>query len=117
MYLDPTTKKCLAIDVNCMNWTAAGVCTSCYNGYYLNQNSCFLNYPEVASVQLKSSSNSDVNCRASDSYGVCTQCIWRYVLNPTSKICMKVNDQCKSWSDTTALCTSCYGGYTLSSAG
>lgn len=28
-------------------------------------------------------------------------------------VCRAVSDQCKTWSQTTALCLSCYGGYTL----
>jgi hypothetical protein len=34
-YLDPTTKRCLAVDANCLQWTDTGICTGCYNGYYL----------------------------------------------------------------------------------
>ena len=117
-YIDSVSKRCLQIDTNCKLWTDSGICTHCYDGYYIfNQRECRLMYPEVGAVQLKSSLNSDVNCRASDTNGICTQCIWRSVLNQSSKKCMKVNDLCKTWSQITALCSGCYGGYSLSTNG
>lgn len=98
-YYDSSSKRCIQIDSNCKLWNDWGVCSACYEGYYIvNQRECRLLYPEVAVTQLKSNLNSDVNCRASDSNGVCTQCIWRFVLNQTNKTCMKVNDLCKTWS-------------------
>lgn len=117
-YYDSSSKRCIQIDSNCKLWNDWGICSACYEGYYIvNQRECRLLYPEVAVTQLKSNLNSDVNCRASDSNGVCTQCIWRFVLNQTNKTCIKVNDLCKTWSETTALCTSCYGGYSLNGNG
>lgn len=116
-YFDTASRRCLQVDANCRSWTSSGVCTNCYDGFYIfNQRECRLIYPEVNIVQMKSSLNSDVNCRASDSSGVCTQCIWRFVLGP-SKVCIKVSDLCKKWNETTAWCTECYGGYSLTNNG
>jgi hypothetical protein len=118
-YMDPTTQICTQIDANCANWNSAnGVCNSCYSGYeyVVQQNRCRLMNPEVTGIQLKSDLNTDVSCRTSDDNGRCTQCIFRYVLNQNAT-CIKVSDLCKTWSETTAQCTSCYGGYTRTNQG
>jgi hypothetical protein len=106
---------CIQIDPNCQSWNNnTGACSQCYSGYVVtNVNFCSMINPSVLTVQLKSSLNTDINCLKSTSTGVCTQCIFRYVLNQNS-VCIKVNDLCQEWNNTTALCTSCYGGYTLS---
>ncbi len=104
-YFDAASRRCLQVDSNCRSWTESGICTGCYDGYFtFNQRECRLIYPEVNTVQMKSSLNSDVNCRASNANGACTQCIWRFVLG-ASKVCIKVSDLCKQWNESTAWCT------------
>lgn len=113
-YMDPISNRCLQVDSNCKSWTGEGICRECYIGYFIfNQRECKLFHPEVAQVQLKSDLNSDPNCRASDKNGRCNQCIFRYVLENTNFTCLKVDDQCKEWNQYNALCTACYGGFTL----
>lgn len=106
--------SCIQIDPNCQSWNnATGACSQCYVGYVVtNVNFCSIINPSVLTVQQKSSLNTDVNCLKSNSTGICTQCIFRYVLN-SNNACIKVNDLCQQWNNTTALCTACYGGYTL----
>jgi hypothetical protein len=119
-YLNPSTNLCTQVSANCKVWnTVTGACQYCYDGYAVTpQNGCQLIYPSVAIVtQQKSSLNTDANCNASDAQGNCMGCIFRYVLNITSRVCIKVSDQCATWNTTTALCTGCYGGYTLSTNG
>jgi hypothetical protein len=41
----------------------------------------------------------------------CIKCAFRTVLKDGK--CLVVSAQCKTWDETSGLCTSCYGGYTL----
>lgn len=52
------------------------------------------------------------NCASYDANGACTGCYFRYVL--VDGQCVAVNEQCKTWDESTAACTSCYDGWTLS---
>ena len=51
-------------------------------------------------------------CKRYDSCGVCLECPNRSILTE-AHTCFKVSDQCQTWCNETALCTSCYKGYTL----
>jgi len=51
-------------------------------------------------------------CHTYDPCGVCIECPTRSILTE-EHTCLKVSDQCKTWCDKTALCTSCYQGWAL----
>jgi len=51
-------------------------------------------------------------CHAYDPCGVCIDCPTRSILTE-AHTCLKVSDQCKTWCNETALCTSCYQGWAL----
>ena len=42
---------------------------------------------------------------------ICLQCSFRSYFDVLTKLCKKVNDQCKSWDLTTGDCLTCYDGY------
>ena len=51
-------------------------------------------------------------CHTYDSCGTCIECPTRSILTE-AHTCFKVSDQCKTWCNETALCTSCYQGWAL----
>lgn len=54
----------------------------------------------------------DPNCARYDSANNCLQCSFRYYFN-SNGVCTKVSDQCRTWSNTTGACLTCYDGYRL----
>jgi hypothetical protein len=88
-----TPQGCTLVDPECQVWTAYGICTKCYSGYTVLNGGCILQTQTPVITQ--------------------TICYYRQVL--ISGVCVQVNGQCQTWSSVTALCTSCYVGYTLQS--
>lgn len=94
-YYLSSSGKCMQVDPNCQNYTDKGVCQLCYKGFkYLNGicmkydfNNFWFNIPSSNPIQ----------------------CVFRSV--NINGVCVRVNDQCATWSSTTALCTGCYRGY------
>lgn len=94
-YFLSSSGKCLQVDPNCQNYTDKGVCQLCYIGFkYMNGicmkydfNNFWFNIPSSNAIQ----------------------CVFRSV--NINGACVRVNDQCATWSNTTALCTGCYKGY------
>lgn len=93
---------CIKVSDTCQTWDSTGACTSCYSGWSLSNGVCSYNSP---------SSQSDPLCVTYAADGSCSVCSYRSVL--TNGKCVAVSDLCNTWDSTTALCTSCYGGYTL----
>lgn len=55
----------------------------------------------------------EANCNVYDhKTGICIKCSFRYWMRPNAT-CVKVSDQCKTWSETNGECLSCYGGYSV----
>ena len=86
---------CVEVSDQCKTWNNVnGDCTSCYEGWTLRDGDCV-----IADAPSQGGSNGG-------------SCFFREVR--INGQCVKVNDQCRTWNTTTAACTSCYGGYTLS---
>lgn len=100
--------KCIAVNDQCKTWdNSTADCTSCYDGWELSSGKCVL---------PGSGSNSGpvtpiANCRQYNEKGECTECNFRWVVKDNT--CVAVSDQCKTWDNSTALCTSCYDGWNL----
>ena len=80
----------------------------------------FLTIPLVASLALVSNARmgnlrnlEQYNCLTYNADGKCTTCIPRTVLKDGD--CVAVSDQCKTWSEVSGDCTSCYDGWNLNS--
>ena len=91
-------------------WLQPGVCTSCYDGWSLYNGVC-----TVTSTSPPPPPPSNYLCVTFATDGSCLVCSNRSVLK--DGICVAVSDLCNTWDSTTGLCTSCYGGYTLTADG
>jgi hypothetical protein len=98
-----TNAGCAAVDANCASWTASGQCLQCQSGFSVINSSCVQTYSNPSANQTPSLPPSTSSCYT------------RQVL--INGACVNVSDLCKSWSSSTALCTGCYQGYSLSSSG
>lgn len=75
------------------------ICKTCDAGYSLdNDGTCV--------------EGSDPLCVTTAQDGTCAVCSYRSVRGCLGR-CIAVDGQCNTWDNTTALCTSCYGGYKL----
>lgn len=45
--------------------------------------------------------------------GLCALCAKRWYFN-SKKVCVKINDSCSTWDETSGACKSCYFGYIVS---
>ncbi len=73
----------------CNTWDATtGDCLTCYGGYKISNGGCVI-----------------------DNGGAGETCPYRSV--KINGQCKAVSDLCSTWDETTADCTSCYGGYKL----
>ena len=77
----------------CSTWNVNGDCTSCYGGYHLSNGLC------IADGYVGSDGSDQLDCP--------------YRTVKIDGKCLPVSDQCKTWDDTTAECTSCYQGWNL----
>lgn len=60
---------------------------------------------------------SDIGCSLWNSkQSICLQCSNRWFFN-SQQVCAPVSDQCNSFDKNTGLCTSCFGGYDLTTSG
>lgn len=96
---------CIVLDPSCKtNNMVTGACLSCYSGYVLASNgTCDLN---------QNQSVSDPNCNQFNTNGVCTKCSNGYYFNNLN-VCIKIDDNCKSFNIASAICVGCYPGYDL----
>lgn len=78
-----------------------GRCTSCYNGYALNNGNC--------SVTIISTIASN-NC-ANFTNGICLKCSRGFYMK--QGVCTMVSALCNTYDETSGFCTSCYPGYSL----
>lgn len=90
--------KCVAVSDQCKTWDdTTAACTSCYDGWTLADGACTV--------------GGGGNNGGGDNGGETGECPFRTV--KIDDKCVAVSDQCKTWDDTTAACTSCYDGWTL----
>ena len=98
---------CFLQDAYCRTYDAiTNECKKCYTGYSLQGGVCKLE--AVKNV-------TDPNCN-SFSNGKCSNCSTGYFFD-ASKVCVKIDDSCKSFSMANKRCMECYSGYRLSSSG
>jgi hypothetical protein len=98
---------CFLQDAYCRTFDGpTSTCKRCYTGYALQDGVCKLE--EVKSV-------SDPNCN-SFSNGKCSKCSAGFYFN-AARVCVKIDDSCKSFSVANRRCMECYPGYQLSSSG
>jgi len=89
----------------CATFSPAGLCTSCYKGYNLNQGRC---------VEAPIQKVADVGCAQWDwDRQVCLRCSVNWVFD-SRRVCIPVDTNCQTHSST-GQCTSCYQGYVLNS--
>ena len=82
---------------------STGSCTSCFNGFTLNQGVCQTSNSNP--VPDAGCANLDLNDL------VCLSCSKNWILS--NKKCLPVSDQCLTWDSNTGNCLSCYSGYNL----
>lgn len=100
---------CQQVSDQCKSWSLTnGQCTDCYDGYGLNNGACVVR-PQVQPVPTPTPTVP--NCAQVAANGACLKCAYRYW--SSNGVCVKVDDQCKSWNDYNGQCTSCYDGYEL----
>ena len=96
---------CVPVSDQCASHNEFGACTSCYEGYNLNNGRC---------VEAPEERPSDEGCATWDwKNRRCLECSEHWVFNSNGR-CVVVSDQCASHDDSGA-CTSCYVGYNLQS--
>lgn len=102
-----TNKICTPVNSQCASSNSAGVCTSCYQGYNLNNGVCAL-----APIQQVS----DAGCALWD-WGKlnCLQCSKNWIFN-SNNLCVQVNSQCAT-SNAQGVCLTCYLGYIIDGKG
>lgn len=76
---------------------AEGVCLQCYQGYSVDNGTCKVS-PQNEGCALWSG-NSCIQCSKA----------WYF----SNGVCTPVSDQCRTWSNTTGACLTCYNGYLL----
>jgi hypothetical protein len=101
--------------MQCKTWDNAGRCLTCYNGYFLNNNSCVIqagsqSNPTVNSGDLPASQDPYCNTYKNKT---CVKCATRTYYNNATKLCAQVDSNCKSWNNFNGVCTECYIGYYL----
>jgi hypothetical protein len=98
-------KKCVPVSDQCKVWTAAGLCTSCYDGYDLTNGQCSQSASNTAAP-------SDLGCGTWDwKNQKCLKCSNNWVFNNLGA-CVPVSDQCQTY-DLSGVCLSCYKGFNL----
>ena len=105
-YTFNANRLCVPVSDNCNQYSASGVCTSCYKGYDLTNGIC-VNSP------VNTQTPTDVGCKTWDwNNQVCLECSARWVFNQ-NKVCVQVADNCAQYN-AAGVCTSCYKGFDLS---
>jgi hypothetical protein len=66
-------------------------------------------FSSTNALRLNRESHEVEGCGEVDSKGNCTKCFYRWALKDGK--CVAVSDQCKTWDDSSAACTSCYDGW------
>ena len=109
-YVFNKNNVCVPVSDQCKTSNDKGECTSCYKGYDLVNGVC----------RFSDSNNdkpSDEGCSKWDwDNQVCLQCSKGYsaqALISGKRICVLVTDLCKTYSDDSSSCTSCFKGYDL----
>jgi hypothetical protein len=101
-----SARICVTVSDQCKTNDVAGLCTSCYKGYDLFNESCVLS-------TFNNAKPSDAGCASWDwDNQVCLTCSIRWAFNANHK-CTPVDDYCSSYDKTSGACTSCFGGYNL----
>lgn len=101
-YFNPTAGKCQAVSSLCKEYNEAnGLCTSCFDGFRLNNRAC------VAS----NSRNSDVNCASPGSDGLCVACFSGFFVKAGR--CEKISPLCNGANLNNGDCLGCFPGYVL----
>ena len=91
--------NCVDVSDQCNTWSdTTAECTSCYPGWTLRDGACVVEGGNGGEEPTNGNGNNG-------------ECDFRQVLIDGE--CVTVSDQCNTWSDTTAECTSCYPGWTL----
>ena len=97
--------NCVSVSPLCRTYdNSTGYCTSCYNGYVLNQITCSIAPPSSGAANCKNFTN-----------GICVQCSQGYLM--LGGVCQQINPLCQTVNNNNGLCTSCYKGYDLSLTG
>lgn len=83
-------------------------CLKCYSGYTLGSD---------GTCQVEAAKSvSDPNCYSFGDNGQCTKCSTGFYFN-TLKVCVKIDETCKSFSVSQNKCKECYPGYQLGLGG
>lgn len=103
---------CRAVSNQCNTWNqSSGACTSCYPGWTLSNGECVVG----GGSEQPTEPPTEVPTEPPTEQPNQPSCYFRQVrINGN---CVNVSDQCNTWNETTGACTSCYGGYTLTSGG
>ena len=95
---------CTPVSDQCKTYSGLS-CTSCFNGYVLNNGSCILS-------ELNSARPSDAGCGLWDwAKQVCVKCSQNWFAS--NGICLPVSDLCKTFDGASGWCLSCFKGYDL----
>ena len=120
-------------DPNCKSFSQGGACDGCFNGFFFNQVvqlcqalnpicktsnltdgtclSCYGGYS--ISAGKCSGASQDANCQKFASGSTtCVQCSSNFYLNTDGR-CKQISPLCKTASQSTGACLSCYAGYVL----
>ena len=103
---------CVNVSNQCNTWDqVSGACTSCYPGWSLSNGECVVG----GGSEQPTEPPTEVPTEPPTEQPNQPSCYFRQVrINGN---CVNVSDQCNTWNETTGACTSCYGGYTLTSGG
>lgn len=97
--------KCLRVNPLCASINQqTGECTSCYQGYILNNGNCTIG-----------SSVAVANCRTVLN-GICQSCSAGFFRAPNNT-CQQISPLCATADQNTGACLSCYNGYSLQNGG
>ena len=97
-----SARICIPSNPYCATTGSNQICLSCYIGYVLQNGNCTVPPPDTY--------NPNPFCSTFNG-PICLQCVPRSYNR--SGTCTAVNTLCRTWSNTTGACQSCYNGYIL----
>ncbi|KAL4456738.1 hypothetical protein ABPG73_014764 [Tetrahymena malaccensis] len=120
---NPNQKYCRQCNSSCKTCQNSTYCTSCKDGYYLNNNTCLscdsscltCNGSGPSLCIICSQANSYISImQNSNCVSQCDLSIGQYIdtTNPNQKYCRQCNNQCQTCQNSSS-CTSCKVGYYL----
>lgn len=94
---------CQEVSPYCKEYSAAGLCASCFKGYSLTDSGACVVSAVVAPA--------DKGCKTWKGV-TCTECSFGWVFNLVGT-CISVSDQCKTYDAANGECLTCYNGYSV----